>query len=251
MATGHGRKETCYHCSFSSFSFGIVLWEIATGRAHLKVTSVKADSDGRSELNISAVLAAFFFSVGTACVGQWGHWKLLGLQFSGSLGLMPASSSQGCGCQSIFKPPVIPFPLQVVIPRRSTSWWLSLGTGSQWAKIALHSCGRSLMIAVPRTPPGGPLVKGRALLSKEHGLHVLLNICERFSLCITIRGGFALRGTLTMSKDIFGCYSSGEVGWMWTCPLVSGGQKLFNILGCTGQPPTTKIIRPRLSVAQV
>lgn len=60
----------------------------------MKVTSVKADSDGRLELNISAVLAAFFFSVGTACAGQWGHWKLLGLQFSGSLGLMPASSSQ-------------------------------------------------------------------------------------------------------------------------------------------------------------
>lgn len=36
------------------------------GRAHLKVTSVEADSDGRLELNISAVLAAFFFNVGTA-----------------------------------------------------------------------------------------------------------------------------------------------------------------------------------------
>lgn len=32
-------------------------------------------------------------------------------------------------------------------------------------------------------------------------------------LCFTARGGFALRGTLTMSKDIFGSYSSGEVGW--------------------------------------
>lgn len=67
---------------------------------------------------------------------------------------------EGCvGARAIFKPPVIPFPLQVVIPRRSTSWWLSLGTGSQWAKIALHSCGRSLMIAVLMNPPGGPLLK--------------------------------------------------------------------------------------------
>lgn len=64
------------------------------GRAHLKVTSVKADLEGRLELNISTVLDAFFFNVSTACAGQWGHWKLLCLQFSESLGLMPAGSIQ-------------------------------------------------------------------------------------------------------------------------------------------------------------
>ena len=64
------------------------------GRAHLKVSSVKADLEGRLELNINAVLDAFFFNVGTACAGQWGHWKLLCLQFSESLGLMPAGSIQ-------------------------------------------------------------------------------------------------------------------------------------------------------------
>lgn len=88
MFSGNGSRGTekrklviTAHFSASLLALELFSGRSPLGRAHLKVTSVKADSDGRLELHSSAVLDAFFFNVGTACTGQWGHWKLLCLQF--------------------------------------------------------------------------------------------------------------------------------------------------------------------------
>ena len=63
------------------------------------------------------------------------------------------------GAGAIVKPPVLLFPCQAVVPRRSTSWWWRTVTRSPWVRIALPSCRRSLTIAGRGTPPGGPLWK--------------------------------------------------------------------------------------------
>ena len=108
------------------------------------------------------------------------------------------------GAGAIVKPPVLLFPCQAVVPRRSTSWWWRTVTRSPWVRIALPSCRRSLTIAGRGTPPGGPLWKVGLLWSKEHEPPVLFHICERFPLCVTTRGSFTLCGGHAMFKDISG-----------------------------------------------
>lgn len=123
--------------------------KLSLGRSRLKVTSVKASSDGAGIGSLSNRLENPHQCCPGCFVLQRGHRlgrSMKSLEALASLVLkVPRSDASRhhpegrVSARAMCKSPILLFPCQAVTLRRSTSWWLWAGTRSHWVKSALWS----------------------------------------------------------------------------------------------------------------